>query len=424
MTNIYMRVVMIFKLVLESISFAFGALKGDKFRTFLSLFGVSIGIFSIVTVFTAIDALKSNVESGLNSFGGSTVYVQQFPFAPPEGEEYKWWEYMNRPTPKYEEYLFLKSNARTLDAAAFVVFTNRTLKYKRASFSNGFISAATPEWGDIANVEIEKGRYFSNFEASSSMPVVILGYEVASALFASGEDPLEKVIKIGSASARVIGVQKKAGESMINIFDTDNSILITYNFASTIMNVKSAESLICLKPNDKVDREEFLQEARQLIRASRRLKPKQTDNFALNEMTFLLNQTKAIFGGINMAGWIIGGFSILIGGFGIANIMFVSVKERTNLIGIQKALGAKKYMILTQFLAEAAVLALAGGAIGLLMVWGVVLATQGNESFPMAMSFYNIFRGLMISSVIGIVAGLLPAWTAANLNPVDAINSK
>ena len=331
---------------------------------------------------------------------------------------------MNRPTPKYEEYLFLKSNARTLDAAAFVVFTNRTLKYKRASFSNGFISAATPEWGDIANVEIEKGRYFSNFEASSSMPVVILGYEVAAALFATGEDPLEKVIKIGSASARVIGVQKKAGESMINIFDTDNSILITYNFASTIMNVKSAESLICLKPNDKVDREEFLQEARQLIRASRRLKPKQTDNFALNEMTFLLNQTKAIFGGINMAGWIIGGFSILIGGFGIANIMFVSVKERTNLIGIQKALGAKKYMILTQFLAEAAVLALAGGAIGLLMVWVVVLATQGNESFPMAMSFYNIFRGLMISSVIGIVAGLLPAWTAANLNPVDAINSK
>jgi putative ABC transport system permease protein len=190
------------------------------------------------------------------------------------------------------------------------------------------------------------------------------------------------------------------------------------------MNVKSAESLICLKPNEQIDREEFLQEARQLIRASRRLKPKQTDNFALNEMTFLLNQTKAIFGGINMAGWIIGGFSILIGGFGIANIMFVSVKERTNLIGIQKALGAKKYMILTQFLAEAAVLALAGGAIGLLMVWGVVLATQGNESFPMAMSLYNIIRGLMISSVIGVVAGLLPAWTAANLNPVDAINSK
>ncbi|KAF5036023.1 Macrolide export ATP-binding/permease protein MacB [bioreactor metagenome] len=415
---------MIFKLMLESISFAFGSLRGDKFRTFLSLFGVSIGIFSIVTVFTAIDALKSNVESGLNSFGGQTVYVQQFPFAPPEGEEYKWWEYMNRPRPKFEEYLFLKSNARNLDAAAYVVFTNRTLKYKRASFSNGFITAATPEWGEIANVEIEKGRYFSHYEANSSIPAVILGYEVAAALFANGEDPLDKVIKIGSSSARVIGVQKKAGESIVNIFDTDNSILITYNFAATIMNVKNTEGMICVTPSATVEREEFLQEMRQLLRAARRLKPKQNDNFALNEMTFLLNQTKAIFGGINMAGWIIGGFSILIGGFGIANIMFVSVKERTNLIGIQKALGAKKYMILTQFLAEAAVLALAGGAIGLLLVGGVVLALKGNESFPMTLSFYNIFRGLMISSVIGIVAGLLPAWTAANLNPVDAINSK
>ena len=415
---------MIFKLMLESISFAFGSLRGDKFRTFLSLFGVSIGIFSIVTVFTAIDALKSNVESGLNSFGGQTVYVQQFPFAPPEGEEYKWWEYMNRPRPKFEEYLFLKSNARNLDAAAYVVFTNRTLKYKRASFSNGFITAATPEWGEIANVEIEKGRYFSHYEANSSIPAVILGYEVAAALFANGEDPLDKVIKIGSSSARVIGVQKKAGERIVNIFDTDNSILITYNFAATIMNVKNTEGMICVTPSATVEREEFLQEMRQLLRAARRLKPKQNDNFALNEMTFLLNQTKAIFGGINMAGWIIGGFSILIGGFGIANIMFVSVKERTNLIGIQKALGAKKYMILTQFLAEAAVLALAGGAIGLLLVGGVVLALKGNESFPMTLSFYNIFRGLMISSVIGIVAGLLPAWTAANLNPVDAINSK
>ncbi|HPS95986.1 MAG TPA: FtsX-like permease family protein, partial [Bacteroidales bacterium] len=156
----------------------------------------------------------------------------------------------------------------------------------------------------------------------------------------------------------------------------------------------------------------------------RRLKPKQNDNFALNEMTFLLSQTKAIFGGINLAGWIIGGFSILIGGFGIANIMFVSVKERTNLIGIQKALGAKKYIILTQFLAEAAALALAGGAIGILMVLGVVLALHGNESFPMELTAYNVFRGLFISSIIGIVAGLLPAYTAANLNPVEAINSK
>ncbi|HNW48288.1 MAG: ABC transporter permease [Bacteroidales bacterium] len=423
MIKLYRRITMIIKLIFESIRFAFGSLKGDKFRTFLSLFGVSIGIFSIVTVFTAVGALQKNVESGLNSFGGNTVYVQQFPFAPPEGEEYKWWEYMNRPMPKYEEYLFLKSQSKTIAATSFVVFTNRTVTYKRASFNSGFITAATYEWGEIANIEIDRGRYFSQFEAQSSTPVVILGNEVANALFGF-ENPINKVIKVGNANARVIGVQKKAGESIVNIFDTDNSILISYTFASTIMNVKRTESMICIKPIDGVDRDESIQEMRQLLRSIRRLKPKQNDNFALNEMTFLLSQTKAIFGGINLAGWIIGGFSILIGGFGIANIMFVSVKERTNLIGIQKALGAKKYIILTQFLAEAAALALAGGAIGILMVLGVVLALHGNESFPMELTAYNVFRGLFISSIIGIVAGLLPAYTAANLNPVEAINSK
>ena len=423
MVSYYRRIQMIFKLMVESISFAFGSLKGDKFRTFLSLFGVTIGIFSIVTVFTAIDALQSNVERGLNSFGSTTVYVQEFPFAPEEGEEYKWWEFRTRPTPKYEEYLFLKANSKTLESVAFVTFTNLSVKYRRNTFSGGFITAPTYEWDKVANVEIENGRYFSMSETQSSIPVAIIGYEVAENLF-KGEDPINKIIKLGNSNTRVIGVMRKSGESIVNIFDTDNSVLVPYSYAGTLFNVKRSSAMICLKPQDNISRDEFIQEMRQLMRAVRRLKPKQKDNFALNEMTFLLNSTKEIFGGINLAGWIIGGFSILIGGFGIANIMFVSVKERTNLIGIQKALGAKKYTILTQFLAEAAVLALAGGAVGILFVSLLVLAVGSNESFPMQLSAYNIIRGLLISSVIGIVSGFLPAYTAANLNPVDAINSK
>ncbi|HCV15309.1 MAG TPA: ABC transporter [Rikenellaceae bacterium] len=423
MVSYYRRIQMIFKLMMESIKFAFGSLKGDKFRTFLSLFGVTIGIFSIVTVFTAIDALQSNVERGLNSFGTTTVYVQEFPFAPEEGEEYKWWEFRTRPTPKYEEYLFLKSNSKTLESVAFVTFTNLSVKYRRNTFTGGFVTAPTFEWDKVANVEIDNGRYFSMSETQSSVPVAIIGYEVAETLF-KGEDPINKIIKLGNSNTRVIGVMRKAGESIVNIFDTDNSVLVPYSYAGTLFNVKRSSAMICLKPQDNVSRDEFIQEMRQLMRAVRRLKPKQKDNFALNEMTFLLNSTKEIFGGINLAGWIIGGFSILIGGFGIANIMFVSVKERTNLIGIQKALGAKKYTILTQFLAEAAVLALAGGAVGILFVSLLVLAVGSNESFPMQLSAYNIIRGLMISSVIGIVSGFLPAYTAANLNPVDAINSK
>ena len=182
--------------------------------------------------------------------------------------------------------------------------------------------------------------------------------------------------------------------------------------------------MITAIPKADVDREEFIQELRNLMRSIRRLKPQQKDSFAINEMTFILNSTKQIFSGINLAGWIIGGFSILIGGFGIANIMFVSVKERTNLIGIQKALGAKKFTILTQFLSEAVFLAIAGGAFGILFVFLVVVALGDIEAFPMKLSIYNIIRGLIISSTIGIIAGFLPAKTAADLNPVDAINSK
>lgn len=414
---------MLLKLVFESVLFAYGSLKGDRFRTFLSLFGVSIGIFSIVTVFTAIDALQKNVSTGLSGFGGSTLYIQQFPWEPADGIEYKWWEYIRRPSPKIEEFNFLKSRSKTSEAIAFVAFSEKTIRYKRNSFSGGFIAAPTSEWSKISNVEMERGRYFSTFEAHSSIPVVVLGSSVAEALFA-GEDPENKIIKVGNSTARVVGVLKKAGESIVSIFDTDNSVTVPYNYGATLFNVRNSGTLICIKPLEQFSRDEFLQEIKMLMRSVRRLKPSHADNFALNEMTFLLKQTKTIFRGINLAGWIIGGFSILIGGFGIANIMFVSVKERTPIIGIQKALGAKRYMILTQFLTEAALLALAGGVIGLLMVLGIVLLTKGNDSFPMELSFYNIVRGLLISSVIGIVSGFVPAYKASKLNPVDAINAK
>ncbi len=423
MKNITIKIAIFFKLITESISFAIGSLKGDKFRTFLSLFGVTIGIFSIVSVFTAIDALKANVETGLNSLGSNTVYIDRFPWTPDETGEYRWWEFMTRPSVKIEEFSFIKDNSKTIEGIAFVSSTNLNLKYKRFYINNINVVAPTYEWEKINNLNIEKGRYFSIYESKTSNPVAIIGHEIAQTLFPE-EDPLNKVISVGNSKATVIGVLRKSGESIVNVFDNDNSIIIPYSSASTIFNVKRASTMITAIPKADVDREEFIQELRNLMRSIRRLKPQQKDSFAINEMTFILNSTKQIFSGINLAGWIIGGFSILIGGFGIANIMFVSVKERTNLIGIQKALGAKKFTILTQFLSEAVFLAIAGGAFGILFVFLVVVALGDIEAFPMKLSIYNIIRGLIISSTIGIIAGFLPAKTAADLNPVDAINSK
>ena len=405
----------------ESIFFAFSSLKGDKFRTFLSLFGVSIGIFSIVTVFTVVDALRANVATGLSSFGSDVVYIQQYG-PPEEGEEYRSWEYDSRPNITYEEFLFLKANAKNSEALVFWTNTSLTAKYKRNS-SGASVFAHTYEWDKVTSCDIEFGRYFSSSEVQSSIPVVIIGHTVAETLF-QGEDPINKTIKLGSSNVRVIGVMKKAGESMLSMIDNDNSILVPYTFAGNLFDVTRYGGVIVGAPKISIDRGEFLQELRQLMRAIRRLPPTEKDSFALVEMTFLLDIVDEVFSGIAAAGWVIGGFSILIGGFGIANIMFVSVKERTNLIGIQKSLGAKKYVILTQFLTEAAFLALAGGAIGLLIVALAVMAIGGSGQFPITLSVGNIISGLTISSIIGIVAGLIPAFIAANLNPVVAINSK
>ena len=424
MITLYRRTIMMLKLIYESISFAFASLKGDKFRTFLSLFGVSIGIFSIVTVFTVIDALKANIATGLSAFGSDVVYIQRFPMTPEEGEtEYKFWEYMSRPNTRYEEFLFLKANAKNSEAMVFATNASLTAKYNRNSFGGATVFAHTYEWDKVSSVDIEAGRYFSSFEMQSSVPAVILGSSIAEALF-QGEDPVNKTIKLGGASVKVIGVMKKAGESIVSFIDNDNSILMPYTYAGNLFDVKRYDGFIVALPKVSADREESIQELRQLMRSIRRLPPKEKDNFSINEMTFLLDMVDNIFSGIALAGWVIGGFSILIGGFGIANIMFVSVKERTNLIGIQKSLGAKKYVIQMQFLTEAAFLALAGGAIGLLIVALAVIGIGSSGPFPMVLGVGNIIRGLLISSIIGIIAGFIPARNAANLNPVEAINSK
>ena len=424
MITLYKKTIMMLKLMYESIYFAFTSLKGDKFRTFLSLFGVSIGIFSIITVFTVVDALRANVATGLSAFGSDVVYIQKFPMTPEEGEtEYKFWEYMSRPNITYDEFLFLKANAKNSEAIVYATTSSLTAKYKRNSFGRAQIFAHTYEWDKVSSFELESGRYFSSYETQSSVPVVILGNSVAEMLF-QGEDPINKTIKLAGANVRVIGVMKKAGESMVNFIDNDNSILVPYTFAGNLFDVKRGGGFMVAAPKIDADREEFIQELRQMMRAVRRISPKEKDSFSVDQMTFLLEMVDEIFSGITMAGWVIGGFSILIGGFGIANIMFVSVKERTNLIGIQKSLGAKKYVILTQFLTEAAFLALAGGVIGLLIVALAVTIIGSGGQFPIELSIGNILNGLAISSVIGIAAGFIPARNAANLNPVEAINSK
>lgn len=412
----------VFKLMGESVIFAFSSLKTDKFRTFLSLFGVSIGIFSIVAVFTAVNALQNNIKQGFNAFGGDVIYLQQWPWGPDQGGEYKWWEYRKRPPVTEDEYNYIKSFSKTAEEVTYFSSFYKIFKRDRNYFNNGYVIAVSPNINKVINYEIEFGRDFSIMEGRGAANVVVIGYNVAEVLFPEG-NAVGKTMKVGGKTANVIGVIKKQGKSMVQIFDTDNAVMVPLNFGKTMYNVSRSGGMIAMSPKDKIDKEEFLFETKQLLRSHRRLKPAQKDNFAVNEITFLTNIVSEILKVVNIVGWVIGGFSLLIGGFGIANIMFVSVKERTNQIGIQKALGAKKYVILTQFLVEAAVLSIAGGVLGVLLVWIPSLFLQNNETFPLVLTFGNAIKGLVIAAIIGLISGLIPAYNAANLDPVKAINS-
>ena len=421
--NRYGGIFVVFKMIAESTIFALSSLKTDKFRTFLSLLGVTIGIFSIVAVFTAVDALQKNINDGLNSFGGDVVFIQQWPMAPEDGVEYKWWEYRQRPAPTLEEFNFIKKNSQHSKYVAFIASFYKVIKYKRNSFTQGDVAAVTPEWNNIYDTELSSGRNFTQLEFNNGLNVAIIGAEVANMLFGQ-EDPVGKFIKIGGLNTAVIGVYKAQGESMVSVANTDYLVMIPVNYARSFIDLKRRGDMIAAIPNDNVEEAEFLAELKSLMRGVRRLTPSQKDNFSINQMTFIFNAMGEIFKVINIVGWVIGGFSLLIGGFGIANIMFVSVKERTNQIGIQKALGAKRYVIMTQFLVEAAVLSILGGLLGILLVYVFSALLKGNTgNFHLILTFGNAIKGLAVAIIIGIVSGIAPAWAAAKLNPVEAINS-
>lgn len=428
--KLYKESVIFVKLIRESISFAFSQLRGDKFRTFLSLFGVSIGIFSIVAIFSAIDALQENVKKGMDSFSSDMIQVSKWPMGGEDenGEvvmanEYKWWEYMKRPNTTYEDYKFLRANSKTADVVSLGIGFETPVKYGRKSISGASVMSVAWGYDKVAKMDIGQGRYFSSEEDRAGTAVAVIGYEIEQELF-GGESALGRKIKLGGNTVEVIGVLEKQGESMVSIFKADEAILIPLNFGRYMVDPKNVDNAIFAIPKQGVAQQDFIDEIKNLMRAHRRLAPGEKNNFSIIKMTFLIDMVQGMFSVLSTVGWVIAGFSLLIGGFGIANIMFVSVKERTNIIGIQKALGAKKYVILTQFLVESAFLALAGGVTGILMVSGIILAIPESGQFTMHLSLGNVIDGLAIATIIGLISGLLPAWIAANLNPVDAINSK
>lgn len=409
--------IILIRLARESIIFAFQSIITNKLRTLLSLLGITIGIFAIISIFTVVDSLESNVRSSLQSLGNNVVYMQKWPWG--GMGEYPWWKYMNRPDPNLNDLAEIRSRSSLAEASCMVASSSRPTKYLKNSLSASIVGISS-DYDRVRSFEVDRGRFFTPFEVGSTKNLVVVGSTIADELF-QGADPINKEIKIAGLKHTVIGTFKKEGKSAFGDESHDNLIAIPLGAFTQIANIRWGDPFIAIKAKPDVPTEELNDELRGILRSFHRIKPMDDDDFSLNQISMMQQQLDNIFSALTLAGGIIAFFSILVGGFGIANIMFVSVKERTGQIGIQKALGAKRSFILTQFLFEAMLLSALGGVIGLLLIFVGTIVVGSSTDFSISLTLANITKGLLISITIGIVSGFVPAWQASKLNPVEAI---
>jgi putative ABC transport system permease protein len=411
---------MFLRLFKEGFLFAVNSVIVNKLRTFLSLFGITIGIFSIISVFTVLDWMEKSIHDTISSLGENVIYVHKFPWGLNFNQP--WWDLIKRPVVSNIDYQAVLAKSTKAAAVCMTVSQNEQIKYKKNLASDVDIMAITPEFVNIRSFDIENGRYFSPEESATGKNVAVIGATIAEKLF-KNDDPVGKQVTIAGKRTSVIGVFKKEGKGGIGDSGMDEETLVPLNFGKTFINMKNnfLNATLMIKAKEGVDLQELSDEETMILRAARRLRPNEADNFSLNKASIIAQSFSGVFAGINIGGWVIGGFAILVGGFGIANIMFVSVRERTNIIGIQKALGAKRFFILQQFLVESVLLSVIGGLLGVLMIFLGTLVINYLYDLNIYLTLSNLFLAVFISGIIGIVAGYAPANTASKMNPVEAI---
>jgi putative ABC transport system permease protein len=415
---------MFVRLIFESFRFAWNALITNPLRTILSLSGVTIGIFAIIAVLTVVDSLERSIKNSFDFLGAGVIYVEKWPFI--GSPDFPWWKYMKRPDASYEEFRFLEQNLNNHNGIAiFSIVGNRTIKRENNSVAGINLFGITYDHIRIFELNFSSGRYFTNQEVDNGRNVAIIGHLAKDKLFGT-ENALGEEIKIRGLKYIVVGVMDEEGESLLDTPSNDNNILIPYESFRKLYRTGGSRfgvpSRIGVKGLDSdAGLVNLENELRGLMRSKRALKPAEEDNFELNRPEAIANEIGKVFNVLTIAGWIIGGFSILVGAFGIANIMFVSVTERTSVIGIQKSLGAKDYFVLLQFLFESIFLSVLGGGAGLLLVYLITFLPTG--SLELILSVKNVIIGIGVSGIVGVLSGIIPAWSAARLDPVIAIRA-
>ncbi len=414
----YHRVLPSFSIFISSIRQTLQELKVNKTRSALSLTGVAFGIFCIIGVLTTVRSLEQNIQNEVQGLGSNTIYIDKWDYS--GGADKPFWKMRARPVMKYEDAAQIRKRSSLTGDVTFLMTATANLSHNSDVMENAVVYCISEEQIRIQPITFAAGRYFSAAEFRNGTPYCILGYTNAEDLFGSPARALGNDVELKGKKLRVIGVIQKEGKSFIG-WDYDKCIMISNKFSARIFDPEQSNPILIVKGREGVATHALSQELRGVMRQIRRLSPLQEDNFSLNSVEAFSKAISDSFVTINIVGAIIGGISLIVGMFGIANIMFVTVKERTSMIGLKKAIGAKSATILFEFLLEAAVLCILGGAVGLVFVYLLTLILSGPLEFPVYLSLPMIVSTVLLCLVVGIVAGIIPASRAARMDPVKAI---
>lgn len=403
----------IFLEIKESFIIAFNAITGNKMRSILAALGIVIGITAVTLMQTAIEGINRAFESSIAAVGADVLYVQKFEWFGKEDFEI----YRNRKDLTLQHYEFVNKYITTASSVSPTVGSPRTVQFGSLSLENVFIIGTTEEYQKTVGLNIDEGRFFTSKESDGGYPVCMIGTDIKNGFF-SNVNPIGKIIKVGSHSFRIIGVIEKQG-SMLGLFSLDNRVIIPISKFYKLFGTRRSIS-INIKANDINNLDETKEEVRSIMRKARKIPAGGRDDFGVNEQAAFKDTYNQLTGLIKVIGLLITGLSLIVGSVGIANIMFVSVKERTKEIGIRKAIGARRRTILIQFLIESVVICLGGGFIGLMISFPISLLIDAFV-LPTAMPLWVVVLGLMISLFFGVLSGFFPAYNAAKLDPVESL---
>ena len=412
------------EIVGSSFKMALQELWKNKLRTFLSLFGITIGIFCIIGVLTVVNSLEQNIQNEVKALGTNTIYLDKWDYSAGGGPNYPWWKYINRPSPKYDEMRQIMVRTPTAKYVSFKIDVQDNLEFEDNRLSGVQLYGISEQFNSIQPVEIQSGRYISDAEFNQGSNVMVIGVTVAEKLFGATERAVGKLVAARGKKFQVIGIIKKQGKSMIGGWNFDENVILPYKYARTIMDERRSDPLIMIQGLDNLSSKALKDDLTGTMRAIHKLSPKKEDDFSLNDINDFSAAISKAFVSLNMGGWAIAALSLIVGMFGVANIMFVSVRERTNQIGLKKAVGAKKRVILAEFLLESAFLCIIGGMIGLTLVFLLSQLLTVALKFPVFISTNNMALAIIICIIVGVLAGFIPARQAARMDPVVAIRGK